>query len=166
MTRGLSDCGWRAPPVQRTRGTDRLWDDFTNCYKPRDRRGWGDGWSAPLGNWEGEDYSDVFVSHAKMAVLADYHGVPALEMLACEKLTSVLSSFKLWAARVGDVARLICYIYENTPQLNCQSGLRQLVCQYAACKMEELWKCDEFKAAFETYIDFAKELTEQLLKRL
>jgi hypothetical protein len=161
-------CNAPAPspsPARRTPRTQALWEDFVFRYC---ENGWGDIWGRRVTNLEDEDYTEVFLSHARMAVFADYHGVSALERLALQKLTLVLSSFHMWDAyRIEDITRLISYVYEHTVQLpSSPCPLRELVCQYSACKMEVLWKSVGFKQVFETYTDFAKDLTDQLLKRL
>jgi hypothetical protein len=142
--------------------TGKLWQDFAERYSSNTGRYYN-----PRHNGEDEDYTDVFLSHARMAVFADYHGISGLETLALKKLTSILASMMVFETRVGDIAHLVSYVYENTIQLsNSPCGLRELVSRYSACQMEAFWQSAEFKKVFETYSDFSKDLTDQLLKRL
>ncbi|OIW26626.1 hypothetical protein CONLIGDRAFT_655985 [Coniochaeta ligniaria NRRL 30616] len=154
-----------SPPAPMSSGTLDLFCIFVQPYMSKD--GWGS-WSAPpIHNREDEDYTEVLLSHARMAVFADYHGVSALETLALKELTFLLAAFRLWESRVDDVANLISYVYESTARLNDSAcGLRKLVCQYSAYKMEVLWKSAEFKQVFRTFVEFSEDLTDQLLKRL
>lgn len=94
----------------------------------------------PALNQQDEDYTEVFLSHARMAIFADYYGVSTLETLALTKLASLLVDFLLWEGRARDVIRLISYVYESTPHLdNSTCALRVLVAQYSAYQIESLW---------------------------
>lgn len=121
----------------------------------------------PPHNRENENYAEVFLSHAKMFVFANYHGISNLEMLALHKLRNALSTFKLYESRIGDVVQLVRYIYENTVDLNEETGsLRDLVTDYATCTVEDLWKCRDFHTLLETCGDFSREIVGGMLKRL
>lgn len=99
-----------------------------------------------LQNREDEDYTEVFLSHAKLFVLANYHCISKLEMLTLHKLRNALVEFTLHRSRLGDIVPLIRYSYENIAGLNeLPTDLRELVAVYAACKVEELWESTGFQ---------------------
>ncbi|KAH8903347.1 hypothetical protein BR93DRAFT_931373 [Coniochaeta sp. PMI_546] len=113
-----------------------------------------------------EDCTMVLLCHARLAVFADYHGISALETLALTKLAAVLATINLYKSATRNVAQLASYVYMNTVQLNnATRGLRDLVSSYSACEMEILWKSVEFQKVFETYPEFAKDLTDRLITR-
>ncbi|KAB5536108.1 hypothetical protein GE09DRAFT_341243 [Coniochaeta sp. 2T2.1] len=121
----------------------------------------------PSQNREDENYTEVFLSHAKMFVFANYHGISSLEMLALHKLRNALSAFELYESRIGDVVQLARYSYENTVDLNEETGsLRNLVTHYATCKVEDMWKSRDFHILLETCGDFSRDIVGGMLKRL
>jgi hypothetical protein len=120
----------------------------------------------PMQNKENEDYTEVFLSHARVFVFADYHGISALEALALHKLQTALVAFQIYEARTGDISHLIGYCYENTIQLTKLCGLRGLLATYAACNIEILHRSTEFQALLETRGDFAKDFVTSILNRL
>ncbi|KAM0271861.1 hypothetical protein ACHAQH_008961 [Verticillium albo-atrum] len=121
----------------------------------------------PIQNTEGEDYTGVFLSHAKMFVFADCYRIPALETLALHKLHQELVSFKLFESRIGDIVQLMRYAYDNTAQLDDSPGaLRDLVTGYAACQVKVLWTSTDFQNLFVSCGELAGDLFKETLKRM
>lgn len=120
-----------------------------------------------LGSSAGYDYTDVFLSHARMYVFADYYGIGRLQFLALNKLRRALTSFNLQAESYGDIIQLVRYSFEQTVENWVQDDeLRSLICLYAACKVEDLWKDTEFKDIMKTLPDFSTGLITAMLYRL
>lgn len=118
-------------------------------------------------NGPDDDYTEVLLCHARTYVFADYYGIEALQNMALHKLRQVLTRFKLHANGCGDVARLVEYCFNETTDKGEQADpLRSLVCLYAACKVEELWKVAEFQDLMRTLPEFPTGLVTAMLDRL
>ena len=118
-------------------------------------------------NEPGGDYTDVFLSHAQMYVFADYHGIDALQTLALRKLRQELTNFSLFNEGSRDITQLVRYSFENTVEEGDNSdALRGLICHYAACQVEILWKSKEFQGLLDSVNDFSKGLIAIMLDRL
>lgn len=55
------------------------------------------------------DYTDVFLSHARLYVFADYYQIAELMNRSLSRLVDCLINFELHAERVGDVIELLEY---------------------------------------------------------
>ena len=85
-----------------------------------------------------EDYTDVFLSHAKVYVFAKMYQIPVLKTLALEELRASLAVFHLYDERVGDIVALLRYVYaEAPPSSNPNVGWR-LLQHYIATELETL----------------------------
>lgn len=116
-----------------------------------------------------EDYTEVFLCHARLHVFADKYDITPLKRLSLHKLHQTLVNFKLYDKRIGDVVALIRYSYsnENTADLpGSIDDLRQLVIQYAACVVEDLRQNSELESLLEQPGPLARDLFGQMLKRL
>ncbi|UKZ96852.1 uncharacterized protein TrAFT101_011629 [Trichoderma asperellum] len=124
--------------------------------------------SAPsLGSSAICDYTDVFLSHARMYVFADYYGIDPLQILALHKLLRALILFDDQGGSCGDIIQLVRYSFEQTvDKWDQDDELRSLVCLYAACQVEDLWKDTEFKDIMKTLPDFSTGLITAMLDRL
>ncbi|KAK1237966.1 hypothetical protein MKX08_002545 [Trichoderma sp. CBMAI-0020] len=113
------------------------------------------------------DYTDVFLGHAQMYVFADYHGIEPLQVLALGKLRQILTSFTVRVESYNDITQLVRYSFEHTVDKKGQGDrLRLLVCLYAACRVEDLWKDPEFKEIASTSPDLSAQLITAILDRL
>ena len=114
-----------------------------------------------------EDCTGVFLCHAKMYVFAEYYGIGKLKTMALANLRQSLELFYIHAERIGDVVNLIEYIYVNTSKQERRTDpMRNLVCIYAACKMESLWESHRFRRAFNMLDGFSERVITRLMKRL
>ncbi|KAL7798140.1 hypothetical protein V8C37DRAFT_368826 [Trichoderma ceciliae] len=159
--RALRQQGWSEPPV-RIKKKDLLWNRFQKLHPLP---------SAPSvslrTNGPDDDYTDVFLCHARTYVFADYYGIEAMQTLALHKLRQVLIQFKLHAKGCGDITRLVRYCFDETVDRGEQADpLRSLVCLYAACKVEELWRVAEFQDLMKTLPEFLAGLITAMLERL
>ncbi|KAJ9653420.1 hypothetical protein H2201_009145, partial [Coniosporium apollinis] len=157
----LKDAG----PASKTVRSKRLelWDDF---------RGKSYAISAPSfqprrNSETCEDYTEVFLCHARLYVFADKYDIDTLKRLSLHKLQRTLAIFTLYNERVGDVVELMRYSYSNTAD---RSGtiddLRLLVVHYAACVVEDLIQSAQFQSLLADIGQLARDLVGQMLKRL
>lgn len=116
-----------------------------------------------------DDYSEVFLSHARIYFLAEYYDIAELQALAVQKLHRALVLFTPYRERVGDLLKLIRFCYEDGPP-PCQGGdgadLKKVVSLYAAVRLEDLWPSEEFQALVEMSGEFSRRLVRAVLTRL
>jgi hypothetical protein len=95
---------------------------------------------------EHEDYTEVFLSHARLYVFAEEYDIGALKTLALEELHSTLAIYTLYRCRTGDIIALLRYVYANT-RMPDEGGeeLRTLVRDYMGYEMSVLMQDEEFK---------------------
>ncbi|KAM5454246.1 hypothetical protein MaudCBS49596_002260 [Microsporum audouinii] len=90
---------------------------------------------------EDQDFSPVFLGHARLYVIADKYCIETLKDLVLYKLYTTLKGFTLFKKRVGDLIKLIRFIYHdgNTRgQTKVLDPLRKLVTLYAATKLNDI----------------------------
>ncbi|KAL8794442.1 MAG: hypothetical protein Q9195_003029 [Heterodermia aff. obscurata] len=88
-----------------------------------------------------EDYSEVFLGHARLYVFADKYDIQTLKQLAIEELHATLAVYTLYKEGTGDIVALLRYVYANTAEY--KSGvedLRTLLTQYMEVEMNTLIK--------------------------
>lgn len=84
---------------------------------------------------------NVFLSHAKVFVFAEYWGVTRLRELSLQKLGKLLETAELTKGKVEEVAALMEYGYdEPRPE-----ELTSLLLLYSASKIDKLWKSERFR---------------------
>lgn len=114
-----------------------------------------------------EDYTEVFLCHARLYVFAEKYDIFPLRKLCLNKLHETLCVFTLYKERVGDIVTLMRYIYANTVQrLPSDDPLRSLVIHYAACVVEKLVSRSEFRALLEEPGELASDLVVKMINRL
>lgn len=114
-----------------------------------------------------EDYTEVFLCHARLYVFAEKYDIAPLRKLCLSKLHRTLCVFTLYKERVGDIVALMRYIYANTVQRSpSDDPLRSLVIHYAACVVEKLVPRSEFKALLEEPGELASDLVVKMINRL
>jgi len=79
-----------------------------------------------------ENFTPVFLGHARLYVFAEKYGIYALKALVLNKLHRTLCTFTLYEARYGDIVELARYVYANTPSRRHMDKLREMVIQYIA----------------------------------
>lgn len=87
------------------------------------------------------EYGQVFLSHARLHMLAEYYGMEQLAQLTLHKLHRILCNFELHIERVQDVVDLLRFCFEEDER----AKLRELVAMYAVCQFEKLWADVEFR---------------------
>lgn len=83
-----------------------------------------------------QDYTDIFISHVDLFILADYYGICSLEACVVRKLGALLGSFKLCPSKIKDFIRLVEYTYGNVPKTKRHYSLHELLADYAVRQSE------------------------------
>ncbi|KAI9808038.1 MAG: hypothetical protein M1827_007544 [Pycnora praestabilis] len=89
-----------------------------------------------------EDYTEVFLSHARLYVFAEKYDIQSLKTLALEELHNTLAIYTLYRRRTGDIVALLRYVYANT---GVGEDLRTLLRDYIGYEMSVMMKDEEFK---------------------
>lgn len=105
-----------------------------------------------------QDYTDVFLSHAKLHVLADCYGIESLMRLTLYRLHCTLCHFKLFNERTGDIIELLTYCYVEGPD-----DLKELVSTYAVCYLPKLWVAKGFQTLLLEHAELSIVLVGNLL---
>lgn len=82
-----------------------------------------------------EDYSSVFLCHARLYVLGDTYLIPELQKLAIHRLHATLKEFVLYPSRLQDVIMLVKYVFENTRP---DDEICDMLSLYCACIRKSL----------------------------
>jgi hypothetical protein len=102
----------------------------------------------PKENTEHEqDFTPVFLAHARLYTFACMRLIDPLKRLALHKLHQTLLKFKLYDRRVGDVVELARYVYdhgEDRKPNGTIEDLRKLVVEYIACEVSTIGKHEAF----------------------
>lgn len=114
-----------------------------------------------------EDYTDVFLSHARLYVFADTYDIERLRVLSMQKLHESLVNFTLFAERTTDIALLLQYAYEHTPErTGTMDDLRELLMRYVCCYLEEIRCNDVFTEILKAENNLSVDLLELLVPNL
>lgn len=143
---------------------DQTWNDHWVRFTKEPAYGGGsDPKSIPLLNARmDEDYSEVFISQAKMFIFADCYGIEALINHSMHKLHQALCGFRLSRARVPDILALVRFCYDNL----APEKLRGLVAFYLACIVELVSEIGSFNELLKENGDFAADLACAMVCRL
>ncbi|OPB42063.1 hypothetical protein A0O28_0031800 [Trichoderma guizhouense] len=109
-----------------------------------------------------EDYTNTFLSYARLFTFAECYGITALMTRSLIDLHGTLERFTLHNERVNDIVALVDYCYENM----APEPLRDLVTLYAACKIDKLWKSERFCALVEAYSELSMALLGLMVNEL
>jgi hypothetical protein len=113
----------------------------------------------PPRNIHSESWEGVFLCHTKLYVLADRYVIEDLKSLALYKIRRTLASFTLFPQSITDILELLRYTFENTRE---EDALRDLLVDYALCKVTYLLESD----AWDTFIEEEPTFTRTLLAKL
>lgn len=93
-----------------------------------------------------EDYTDVFLAHARLYVFANNYLIYDLKTLALENLHETLKCFQLYSHRTQDIISLIHYVYQNTKILDDGEiePMRAILVEYVSFEMDILMKDSAF----------------------
>ncbi len=103
------------------------------------------GLKAYVNSEPGEDYTEVFLCHARLYVFAEKYDIEPLRRLSKHNMHRLLSDFHLYTERVGDIVALLRYVYGNTPhRAHTRDELRELVMKYIVCQYDKMAPSEEF----------------------
>ena len=92
-----------------------------------------------------EDYTEVFLSHARVYVFAEKYDIQSLKALALDELHGTLQNFDLHAERTGDIVALLRYVYANTGEpVDGVEDIRTVLKHYVGFEMYTLMKDKDF----------------------
>jgi len=143
-----------------------LWDEFKRKYNASPP------YTYVRKNFEKcEDYTDVFLCHARVYVFAEKYDIAELRKLALCKLKQILQDFHVYDERIEDIVSLIRYSYNNDNTRDNEPGedidtLRRLVIHYVVCLYETIAKDDGFLVLVEEGGPFARDLVNMSLRRI
>ncbi|KAL3469918.1 hypothetical protein BJX99DRAFT_267834 [Aspergillus californicus] len=106
----------------------------------------------PTGNthpWE--DFTSVFLGHAKLYILADTYGITSLADLVLHKLATTLTDFTLCEDNINDVAELVRFSYRGTLP---HDAMRALVTAYVASVLGQIGDNTQFQELLAEGGDF------------
>lgn len=113
-----------------------------------------------------EDYTPVFLAHARLYTFADKYGITTLKVLCLQKLHQTLVKFTLYTARIGDILELARYAFssDNTPdRKDGVDDLRKVVFKYMVSELDTIRKSEDFISLLEEGGPFASDLCVYLL---
>ena len=90
-----------------------------------------------------EEYTEVFLGHARMYVFADKYDIQKLKTLALQKLQHQLAIHTLYLERVCEISTLLSYVYANTTDK--AEDIRSMLAHYVGVEMANLVKDGEIK---------------------
>ncbi|KAF2092510.1 hypothetical protein NA57DRAFT_82226 [Rhizodiscina lignyota] len=111
-----------------------------------------------------QDFTPVFVGHARLYVLGNKYGIDNLSSMALHKLHKTLGLFDLFEARIPDVIELVRYIYENT--LDSDDELRVLVMDYITSEIDSIGRHAEFRSLLKEGGDFVVDFWDKIQRHL
>lgn len=93
-----------------------------------------------------EDYTNVFLSHARVYVFAEQYDIQPLKRLALQRLYQTLAIFTLWPECVGDIVALTRFVYDNTSKpVRGVEPMRGMLKRYFSCEPDVLLKAVAFR---------------------
>lgn len=105
-----------------------------------------------------QNFTPVFLAHARLYTFADVHMARRLKDLILNKLHKTLVTFRLYPERLGDVAELVRYAYEQGED-RTEDGkidaLRDLVVSFVVSEMKILGGHVDFRDLMEAGGEFA-----------
>ena len=114
-----------------------------------------------------EDYTEVFLCHARVYVFADLHDIEELKLLALDELHALLAIFDLYEERTGDVVSLLRYAYANSGQCWEGESLRGVLTDFVGVEMDALMLDKDFREAMmENGGDMLEDFMSVVMKRI
>lgn len=111
------------------------------------------------------DHTGNFLTHAKLYVFTDYHGVDTLKKLSLHKLCDLLVTFWDYHYKfiMQDFVELAVYCFANTAdKKNSKDPLREVVVMFATCVFDIVWEIPEFREVVANESELSIALIEQM----
>ncbi|KAI8687152.1 hypothetical protein LRP88_13479 [Fusarium phalaenopsidis] len=109
-----------------------------------------------------ESYRPVFLSHARLYILADKYGVNRLRRLALARLHRTLTHYVVHRDRISDLVALAQEIFDNTMEMD---DARTLIINYFVCFIEDIQDSPELEEALRQGGDFPAMLVSKMAMR-
>lgn len=110
-----------------------------------------------------EDYTGVFLCHAKLYVIGDVYDIPKLRQLALHRLHATLRDFTLYPSRLDDIDTLARYVFGNTQP---HDKIQDMIGLYYACIIDDAAKHEGLESLIDDVPDFAHALVSKMSERL
>ncbi|EZF50878.1 hypothetical protein H103_05699 [Trichophyton rubrum CBS 288.86] len=88
-----------------------------------------------------QDFTPVFLGHARLYVIADKYCIEELKELVLSKLYTTLKGFTPFPKRIGDLVMLIQFVYTEDNTRGCSTPidpLRKLVTRYMTTVLKDV----------------------------
>lgn len=109
-----------------------------------------------------ESYRPVFLSHARLYILADKYGVNRLRRLVLARLHRTLTHYVVHRDRISDLIALAQEIFDNTMEMD---HARSLIVNYLVCFIEDIQDSPELEDALRRGGDFPALLVSKMARR-
>ncbi|RTE82818.1 hypothetical protein BHE90_002643 [Fusarium euwallaceae] len=109
-----------------------------------------------------ESYLPVFLSHARLYILADKYGIERLRRLALGRLHQTLIQYVVHKARIADLVALAQEIFDNTMEFD---NARTLIVDYFVCFIEDMQESPELQEALIRGGEFPAMLVSKMAFR-
>lgn len=114
-----------------------------------------------------EDYTDVFLSHARVYVFAEKFDIQPLKRMAMKVLHQTLSIFTLWPECLEDIVALVRFVYSETSKpAHGGEPMRSLLMRYISYEMDVLIGAVGFRDLLEENRDFLDNFCSYVKRRL
>ena len=114
-----------------------------------------------------EDYTEVFLGHARMYVFAEKYDIQSLKKLALQKLQHQLAIHALYIERVGEILTLLRYVYANTaPSSKGEDDIRAMLAHYVGVEMANLAKEGRIKELMQEEGDLLDDFLKMFALRI
>lgn len=117
-----------------------------------------------------EDYTEVFLCHARIYVFADKYDINPLRLIALKKLQMTLAIFTLYPDRVSDVIQLLKYVYDNTDQSTeldyGQNSIRTMLVHYLGSDLVAFKKHGEIRSLLSANQEMLDDFLGMLAQRM
>lgn len=114
-----------------------------------------------------EDYTEVFLCHARLYVFAEKYDIQSLKALALKKLQQTLAIYTLYPERSGDIISLLQYVYANTLEsVPYTEDIRTMLAHYIGCEMDTLVKCSEIKDVMANNKEMLSDFLDMFASRV
>lgn len=114
-----------------------------------------------------EDYTEVFLSHARVYAFADKYDIQPLGRCALAQLHETLKIFKVWPSCVQDILKLVRFVYDNIPSSSGEAEkIRAMLSQYIGYEMENFIHETEFQNLLQENGEFLRDFCLTVEKRI
>lgn len=117
---------------------ERLFESFVNLYPPVPQAKPKSRYTHP-----DDDYTDVFLAHARVYIFAEYHDIDDLKRLSLENLSQLLAQFQVFNHTAQEFVELAKFTFDN-PVAN-HDELKAIVVLFSACNIKCLNRNEDFK---------------------